>query len=49
MVLTLSDEEVQQLRAALLDDDGKEAIRLLKQFLKRLDQQKRSGVKPPLG
>jgi hypothetical protein len=49
MVLTISDEEIQQMKAAMLDEDGKEALRLLKEFMKRLDQQKRSGMKSHLG
>jgi hypothetical protein len=49
MVLTISDEEIQQMQAALLDKDGEEALRLLKEYMKRLDQQKRSGMKSHLG
>jgi len=49
MVLTISDEEIQQMKAALLDEDGEEALKLLKEFMKRLDQQKRSGMKSHLG
>jgi hypothetical protein len=49
MVLTVSDEEIQQMRAALLDKDGEEALKLLKEFMKRLDQQKQSGMKSHLG
>lgn len=49
MVLTVSDEEILQMQAALLDKDGQEALRLLKEFMKRLDQQKRSGMKSHLG
>lgn len=49
MVLVISDEETQQMQAALMDKDGEEALRLLKEFMKRLDQQKRSGMKSHLG
>jgi len=49
MVLTISDEEIQQMQAALMDKDGEEALRLLKEFMKRLDRQKRSGMKSHLG
>jgi hypothetical protein len=48
MVLTISDEEIQQMRAVLLDADGEDALWLLKKFMKRLDQQKRSGMKSHL-
>ena len=49
MVLTISDEEIQQMQAALLDKDGKEALRLLKEFMKRLDKQRQSGMRSHLG
>jgi hypothetical protein len=49
MILTISDEEIQQIKAALLDEEGEEALRLLKEFMKRLDQQNRSGMKSHLG
>jgi hypothetical protein len=49
MVLAISDEEMQRMQAALMDEDGEEALRLLKEFMKRLDQQKRSGMKSHLG
>ncbi len=49
MVLTISDEEIQQMQAALMDRDGEEALRLLKEFMKRLELQKRSGMKSHLG
>jgi hypothetical protein len=49
MILSLSDEEIQQMKAALLDEDGEKALRLIKEFMKRLDQQKRSGMKSHLG
>jgi len=49
MVLIISDEEIQQMQAALMDKDGDEALRLLKEFMKRLEQQKRSMMKSHLG
>jgi hypothetical protein len=49
MVLTISDEEIQQMQAALMDKDGEASLMLLKEFMKRLDQQKRSGMKSHLG
>jgi len=45
MVLTISDEEIQQMQTALMDRDGEEALRLIKEFMKRLDQQRRSGMR----
>ncbi|MGE0087292.1 MAG: hypothetical protein AB7S75_23035 [Desulfococcaceae bacterium] len=48
MVLTLSDTEIQRMKAALLDADGEEALLLLKEFVKRLEQQKHGGMKSHL-
>jgi hypothetical protein len=41
MVLTITDEEFVRMRTTVLDGDKKEALRLIKEFLKRLEQQKR--------
>jgi hypothetical protein len=49
MILTILETEMQQMQAALLDKDGEEALRLLKEFMKRLDKQTRSGMKSHLG
>jgi hypothetical protein len=48
MVLTLSEEEFTQMKIALLDQDGDEAIRLIKEFIKRLEQQQHGGMKSHL-
>jgi hypothetical protein len=45
MVFTLSDSEIMQMKAALMDRDAEEAFRLLKKFIKRMEQQKNSGMK----
>jgi hypothetical protein len=39
MVLTLTPEEFQRLKIAVLEEDGKEALKLVKEFIKRLEQQ----------
>ena len=48
MVLNLSDEDMLRMKSAALDDDRNEALKLVKEFLKRLDQQKHSGMKSHL-
>jgi len=49
MVLDLTEQELMQMKAALLDEDGGEALRLLKEFVKRLEQQKNAGMKSHIG
>lgn len=48
MVLTISDEEFVRMQMVVLDRDEKEALRVLKEFVKRLEQQKRQGLKSHL-
>lgn len=48
MVITLSEQTVMRMKAALLDDDGKEALLLLKEMVKQIEQQKQSGMKSHL-
>jgi hypothetical protein len=48
MVLNLSDEDILRMKNAALDDDRSEALKLIKEFLKRLDQQKHGGMKSHL-
>ena len=48
MVLTISEEEFVQMKMIVMDRDEKEAFRLLKEFLKRLEQQKNLGLKSHL-
>ena len=45
MVLTISNQEFQEMRMAAMDDDEDEALRLIKVFIKRLEQQKQQGMK----
>ncbi len=49
MVLNLTENEFMQMKAAVLDRDGKEALRLLKEFIKRIEEQKNAGMKSHLG
>lgn len=48
MILTLTDQEFQQMRMATMHDDKDEALRLIKLFIKRLEQQKHKGMKSHL-
>jgi len=48
MVLTISEEEFVQMKLIVMDRDEGEALRLLKEFLKRLEQQKNLGLKSHL-
>ena len=48
MVLTISDEELVRMKTVALDGDEKEALRLIREFVKRLELQKRQGLKSHL-
>jgi hypothetical protein len=48
MVLNISEEEFVQMKMIVMDRDEGEALRLLKEFLKRLEQQKKLGLKSHL-
>lgn len=49
LVLPLSQEEFQEMARVVLDEDGDEALRLLKKFVKRLKEQQNRGMKSHLG
>lgn len=49
MVLTITPEDFQRMKMAVLERDEKEALKLLKEFIKQLDQQAHSGMKSHLG
>jgi len=48
MILTLTNQEFQEMRMAVMDDDKDEALRMIKAFIKRLEQQKQQGMKSHL-
>ena len=48
MVLTISNQEFQEMRMAAMDGDKDEALRLIKVFIKRQEQQKQQGMKSHL-
>ena len=49
VVLPITPDEFQRMQSAVLDGDGGEALRLLKDFVKRLKEQKNRGLKSHLG
>ena len=49
VVLPITPDEFQRMQSAVLDGDGGEALRLLKDFIKRLKEQKNRGLKSHLG
>lgn len=48
MVLTIQQEEFQLMKMVILDKDLDEALRLIKQFVARLEQQDNQGLKSHL-
>lgn len=48
MVLTISDEELVHMKMIVMDGDAKEALHMLKELVKRLEQQKNLGLKSHL-
>jgi len=48
MILRISDQEFQEMRMVAMDDDKDKALRLIKGFIKRLDQQNHQGMKSHL-
>jgi len=48
MVITITDEEFLRMKMAVMDGDEKDALRILKEFVKRLEQQNKRGVKSHL-
>lgn len=49
MVLNITPEEFQRMKSVVLDSDGKEALKLIKEFIKQREQQAHSGMKSHLG
>ena len=48
MVLTISDDELIRMKMAVTDGDEADALRILKELVRRLDQQKNLGLKSHL-
>jgi hypothetical protein len=49
MVIEITPEELIKMKGALLDEDGKQALSIIKEFVKRIEQQKNAGMKSHLG
>ncbi len=49
MVLNISEEEFLLMKTVVLDRDESEALRVLKEIVKRLEQQQNQGMKSHLG
>ncbi len=48
-VVTLTESEFIRMKGAVMDRDGPEALKLLKELVKRLEQQENLGLKSHLG
>ena len=48
MVLTLSENDIMRMKAALLDDDRDEALQIIRELVKRLQIQAGKGLKSHL-
>jgi hypothetical protein len=48
MVLTIQDEEFLRMKRILLDEDQEDALRLVKSFVARLEQQSHQSLKSHL-
>lgn len=47
-ILTITQEEFLSMKAAAIDDDKDEALRLIKLFIKRIEIQQNKGMKSHL-
>jgi hypothetical protein len=48
MVLTISEDDLMRMKAVLLDDDREEALKIVREFVKRLQIQSGKGLKSHL-
>jgi uncharacterized protein YeaC (DUF1315 family) len=49
MILSITPEILQRMKMAILEGDEKEALKIVKKFVKRLEQLAQSGMKSHLG
>jgi pyrroloquinoline quinone (PQQ) biosynthesis protein C len=49
LVVTLTEEDWLRVKAAVLDRDANEALKLLKKMVKQVEQQEARGLKSHLG
>ncbi len=48
-VMPITESEFIRMKGAVMDKDGEDALKLLKEFVKRLEQQENLGLKSHLG
>jgi len=49
LVVTITESEFIRMKSVVMDKDGLEALKLLKELIKRLEQQENLGLKSHLG
>jgi benzoyl-CoA reductase/2-hydroxyglutaryl-CoA dehydratase subunit BcrC/BadD/HgdB len=49
LVTIITESEFIWMKSAVIDKDGEEALKLLKELIKRLEQQENRGLKSHLG
>jgi hypothetical protein len=49
MILSITPEIIHRMKMAVLEDDEKEALKIVKEFVKRLEQMAQAGMKSHLG
>lgn len=49
LMVTISEGEFIRMKSAVMDKDGAEALKLLQDFIKRLERQENLGLKSHLG
>ncbi len=49
IILTIAPEDWQRIKGVVLDQDGEEALRLLKAMIKQIELQEAKGLKSHLG
>jgi hypothetical protein len=49
MVLAIRDDEFVRMKMAVTDGDEKDALQIVKEFVRRLEQQKAPGTQIPSG
>ncbi|MFA5111523.1 MAG: hypothetical protein WC443_08970 [Desulfobaccales bacterium] len=47
--MTITESEFIRMKGAVMDKDGEDALKLLKELVKRLEQQENLGLKSHLG
>lgn len=48
IIIEITEEEATRMKAALLDEDGSEALHLVKALVKHMEEKKNAGMKSHL-